>query len=109
MMAVGARWHIRVALRHGAAVHAACVRRRDTLMAARAGLRHGVARCRGLPDVVRSMAVDAHRCRAIAARDGLLVHAVERFRVVGEMTLAALRVHRQREVTPADESALWMR
>ena len=85
--------------RERAAVHAAHIGGRDALVALRARLRHGLATHRGLFDVMRAMTVDAQRRGSIAARNRLLVHAVERLGVIGEVAAAALRWLRVRGVT----------
>ena len=109
MMAVRAHRDIRVALRHLPAVNTLCVCGSHTLMTRGAGFRHRFSRLRRLLDVVRSVAVDANRRCAVATRDGLLVHAVERLGVVGEMALPALRVHGKRQIPSAGKRPLGMR
>ena len=109
-VAVGAHGHVRRGRSvEIAPMHALGVRRRDPLVAARAGLRDARARLGRLLDVVRAVAIDADRRGAIAARDRRLVHAVERLRVVGEVAAAALLVVGQREFAMRAEVARLVR
>src|SRR5437762_2762452 len=83
--------------------------RSDAVLPPGAGLRDRDARRRGFLHVVGAVAIHAERRRAIAARDGLLVHAVEGLRVVVEVALAALLVERHGYGAAAGEGAWRMR
>ena len=84
MVAVGADGHVRIARRQRHAVDALRVRLGDVAVAGPARLGDSRARHGRAHDVVRAVAVHAER-RASPLREDLVVHAVERLRVVLEV------------------------